>query len=150
YYHAKYPDATFVIYDNKQEPKNAVPDGVEFVGGVVDFKGITADLAIKTPAIPPWNVEVSGEVTTMTREFLKQCPAPVIGVTGTKGKGTTSSLIKSILDAAGKKTWLVGNIGVGAFDVLEQIKSDDVVIYEMSSFQLWTLDVSPQVAVVLG
>jgi UDP-N-acetylmuramoylalanine--D-glutamate ligase len=150
YYHSKYPDATFVVYDNKQEPKNTVPDGVEFVGGVVDFKGITADLAIKTPAIPPWKVEVSGEVTTMTREFLKECPAPVIGVTGTKGKGTTSSLIKSILDAAGKKTWLVGNIGVGAFDVLDQIKPDDVVIYEMSSFQLWTIDVSPQVAVVLG
>lgn len=150
YYHAQYPDAQFVAYDNKSEPKNALPDGVEFVGGVKDFKDIDADIAVKTPAIAPWNVSVSGEVTTMTREFIKRCPAPIIGVTGTKGKGTTASLIKAILDAAGKKTWLVGNIGVGAFDVLDQISPEDVVVYELSSFQLWDLDVSPHVAVVLG
>jgi len=150
YYRAHYPDATFTVYDNKSEPKNPLPAGVEFVGNVTDFKGIEADLAIKTPAIPPWSVEVSGEVTTMTREFLKKCPAPVIGVTGTKGKGTTASLIKSILDAAGKNAWLVGNIGVAAFDILDQIKPDDIVVYELSSFQLWDVDVSPHVAVVLG
>lgn len=150
YYHTQFPDARFVIYDNKQEPKNKLPPGVEFVGGVKDFKGITADLAVKTPAIAPWLVGVTGEVTTMTREFMKRCPAPIIGVTGSKGKGTTASLIKSILDAAGKKTWLVGNIGVGAFDVLDQIATDDIVVYELSSFQLWDADVSPHIAVVLG
>lgn len=150
YYRAKYPEASFTVYDNKAEPKKPLPEGVEFVGNVTDFKGITADLAVKTPAIPPWEVKVTGEVTTMTREFLKTCPAPVIGVTGTKGKGTTASLIKSILDAAGKKTWLVGNIGVGAFDILDQIQPDDIVVYELSSFQLWDIDVSPHIAVVLG
>jgi UDP-N-acetylmuramoylalanine--D-glutamate ligase len=150
YYHAKYPNAQFTIYDNNSEPKNPIPLGAQFVGGVKNFKDITADVAVKTPAIPPWNVEVSGEVTTITREFLKKCPAPVIGVTGTKGKGTTSSLIKSILDAAGKKTWLVGNIGIGALDVLNQVSPNDIVIYELSSFQLWDIDVSPHVAVVLG
>lgn len=150
YYHAKFPDAEFTAYDNNAEPKRAIPEGVKFVGGVKDFKGIDADIAIKTPPIAPWNVEVTGEVTSITREFIKNCPAPIIGVTGTKGKGTTSSLIKSILDAAGKKTWLVGNIGVGAFDVLDQVAADDIVVYELSSFQLWNLDVSPHVAVVLG
>jgi len=150
YYHAKFPDAQFVAYDNNEVAKNPLPAGVEFVGGVKDFKGIDADLAIKTPAIAPWLVGVSGEVTTMTREFLKVCPAPIIGVTGTKGKGTTASLIKSTLDAAGKKTWLVGNIGLGAFDVIDQISPEDIVVYELSSFQLWDLDVSPHVAVVLG
>lgn len=150
YYHALYPDAQFVAYDNKPEPKNPLPEGVEFIGSVKDFKNIQADIAVKTPAIAPWSVGVTGEVTTMTREFIKRCPAPIIGVTGTKGKGTTSSLIRSILDAAGKKTWLVGNIGVGAFDVLDQISPDDIVVYELSSFQLWDLDVSPHIAVVLG
>ena len=150
YYRAKYPDAVIVAYDQHAEPKNTLPADVKFVGGVSDFKGIDADLAVKTPPIAPWNVEVTGEVTTITREFIKQCPAPVVGVTGTKGKGTTSSLIKSILDAAGKKTWLVGNIGVGALDVLDQISSEDIVVYELSSFQLWDLDVSPHIAVVLG
>lgn len=150
YYHAKFPDAVFTIYDNNEQSKNELPPDVVFVGGVSNFRGITADLAIKTPSIPPWVVDVSGDVTTMTREFLRVCPAPVIGVTGTKGKGTTASLVRSILDAAGKKTWLVGNIGVGAFDVLGQITADDIVVYELSSFQLWDLDISPQVAVVLG
>lgn len=150
YYRTQFPDAEFVAYDNKAESKRPIPDGVTFVGGVSDFKNIEADLAIKTPPIPPWEVEVTGAVTTMTREFMKHCPAPIIGVTGTKGKGTTSSLIKSILDAAGKRTWLVGNIGLGAFDVLNQISPGDIVIYELSSFQLWDADVSPHVAVVLG
>ena len=150
YYHSQFPDAHFTVYDNNDVPKRPIPEGVEFVGGVKDFKGIVADVAVKTPAIPPWKVDVTGEVTTMTREFLLHCPAPVIGVTGTKGKGTTSSLIKSILDAAGKKTWLVGNIGVGAFDILPQISPDDVIVYELSSFQLWDIDVSPHIAVVLG
>lgn len=150
YYRSQFPDAHFTAYDNNNEPKNPIPEGMEFVGGVKDFKGIVADIAVKTPAIPPWKVEVTGEVTTMTRQFLKECPASVIGVTGTKGKGTTSSLIKSILDAAGKKTWLVGNIGVGAFDVLAQVSPDDIVVYELSSFQLWDIDVSPHIAVVLG
>lgn len=150
YYHAKYPSASFAVYDNNEKPKNPLPGGVRFIGGVADFKGIEADVAIKTPSIPPWEVEVTGEVTTMTREFLRECPAPVIGVTGTKGKGTTSSLIKSILEAAGKKVWLVGNIGIGAFDVLGQIQPEDIVVYELSSFQLWELDVSPHIAVVLG
>lgn len=150
YYRAKFPDAQFTVYDNNQQPKESLPEGSKFVGGVKDFRGIAADLAIKTPAISPRDVEVSGEVTTLTREFLKACPAPVIGVTGTKGKGTTASLIKLILDAAGKRAWLVGNIGVGAFDVLHQIKPTDIVVYELSSFQLWDSDVSPHVAVVLG
>lgn len=150
YYRAKYPDAVITAYDNNEQPKNPLPPDVKFVGGVKDFKGITADLAIKTPAIPPNDVEVTGEVTTVTREFMKQCSVPVIGVTGTKGKGTTASLVQAILEAAGKKTWFVGNIGVSGLDILSQIKPEDIVIYEMSSFQLWDLEVSPHVAVVLG
>lgn len=150
YYRAKFPDAVITAYDNNVEPKNPLPDDVKFVGGRKDFKGIEADIAVKTPAIPPWEVEVTGKVTTMTREFLKNCPARVIGVTGTKGKGTTASLIAAILEAGGHKAWLVGNIGVGAFDVLDQIKPSDVVVYELSSFQLWDADVSPHVAAVLG
>ncbi len=150
YYSALHPGSTFTVYDNNLKPTKQLPEGVRFVGGLKDFKGITADLIVKSPSIPPWQVEVTGELTTVTREFLKHCPAPVIGVTGTKGKGTTCSLIKAMLDATGKKAWLVGNIGVGALDVLNQINSRDIVIYELSSFQLWDSDISPHVAVVLG
>jgi len=150
YFSQAHPGATFTIYDNNPNQPANLPPGVKFVGGLQDFKGITADLAIKSPSIPPWQVQVSGELTTVTRQFLKHCSAPVIGVTGTKGKGTTCSLIKAMFDATGRKTWLVGNIGVAALDVLDQIAPHDIVVYEMSSFQLWDCDVSPHVAVVLG
>lgn len=150
YYTKRYPDAQITIYDQSDTPKRQLPDGVDFVGGVKDFKGIDADIAIKTPAVPPWKVDISGELTSVTREFLQNSPAKVIGVTGSKGKGTVSSLIDAILRANGAKTWLVGNIGRPALDVLDSVVASDTVVYEMSSFQLWDLDVSPDIAVVLG
>jgi UDP-N-acetylmuramoylalanine--D-glutamate ligase len=73
----------------------------------------------------------------------------VVGVTGTKGKGTTSTLIYEMLRAAGKKAELLGNIGVPALSRLELIEPDTVVIFEFSSFQLLEIKKSPHIAVVL-
>jgi len=81
-------------------------------------------------------------------EFLRYCPAKIYGITGSDGKTTTTSLVYSILSAAGFKTWVGGNIGTPLFTKIEEISPDDKVVLELSSFQLMTMDTSPEVALI--
>ena len=82
--------------------------------------------------------------------FIERCPAPVIGITGSAGKTTTTALVAKILGAAGYKVWLGGNIGNPLIEDLAKIRKDDLVIMELSSFQLELMSDSPQVAAVLN
>lgn len=87
-------------------------------------------------------------ITSSLNLFLSLCPTKnTIGVTGTKGKGTTSSLIAAIFKEAGKQVFLGGNIGIAPFSFFDQIKPADFVVLELSSFQLEDMSVSPTVAV---
>lgn len=149
YYSRMYPDAFFTVLDNAMDAKNTLPENVEFRGGVDNFLDIDADIVVRTPAINPEKISSRGIVTSVTKEFFEKCPAPIIGVTGTKGKGTTCTLIAKMLGVAGKKVWLVGNIGVSALDIISDVEPDDIVVYELSSFQLWDLEKSPETAVIL-
>lgn len=103
------------------------------------------DIIFRSPSIPPLHKK---NESSITKYFFDRCPCPIIGVTATKGKGTTCSFIKSILDAEGEDAYLVGNIGNPAIDVLDSLRSTSVVVYEMSSFQLWDLQKSPHIAII--
>lgn len=147
YFRAKFPAADFTIFDER-EKLDDVPSFAKTVLGEDAFAQIHGcDLVLRSPSVAPRRIPSgNAKIWSAANEFFAECPAPIIGVTGTKGKGTTCGFITEILRAAGKNVHLLGNIGVPALAVLPQIQPDDWVVYELSSFQLWDLEWSPQVA----
>ena len=115
------------------------------------------DLIVRTPSVHPKEIVAQNstdtlkKVTTVTNEFLKVCPSKnIIGITGTKGKGTTSTLIAKMLEAAGMTVHLGGNIGIPPLDLLRNdIKPEDWVVLELANFQLIDLQYSPHIAICL-
>lgn len=136
--------ADITIKDAKQDPngfnKNLYSFDVLFrsPGWPLDCPGIQEALRKgKTEISSPLNL------------FMALCPSHnIIGVTGTKGKGTTASLIYQILKDAHKKVWLGGNIGVSPLSFLNKIKKIDYIVLELSSFQLEDLKFSPRLSVI--
>lgn len=120
------------------------------------------DVAFRSPGISLSKPEIQKSiseglvVTSQTKWFFEHCPARVVGVTGTKGKGTTSTLIARMLESvaqSGKgvgKVFLTGNIGaVQPLEIVDTLQESDIVVFELSSFQLQDLHVSPHIGVVL-
>jgi UDP-N-acetylmuramoylalanine--D-glutamate ligase len=89
-------------------------------------------------------------LSSETRLFFRLCPAPIIGITGSSGKTTTSAMAGEMLQESGYRTWVGGNIGQPLIDCLREIQPGDKVVMELSSFQLEMLGASPQIAAVLN
>lgn len=116
------------------------------------------DMIFRSPGVPYNLPEIQKAVkngvnfSSSTKLFFELCQSPIIGITGTKGKGTTSTLLYQILKNSGKKAWLAGNIGKPAIEILSKIKKTDWIILELSSFQLQDLIKPahyPKIAVIL-
>ena len=114
------------------------------------------DVVVRSPGVYRYLPEIVGaekkgtKVTSAIRIFFDECPARIIGVTGTKGKGTTSTLVYEILKKAGFDVYLAGNIGKPYLELLGKLNKRSIVVMEMSSFQLIDMEKSPHIAVVLN
>lgn len=144
----KYVKYTSLGIADKNEIK--VPEKVYFGENYLDaVRGY--DVVIKSPGIPFFGIEDEESiVTSQTELMLKADRENVVGITGTKGKSTTTTLIYNILNQAGVDVCLIGNIGVPPFSCLEDIDDDTKLVCEMSSHQLENLTVSPHISVILN
>ena len=151
------------ISDLRDEATLAAPlaelDGlhVHYVLGEHPFSMLDkADLLCLSGGVPvdiPIVVEARRRSIPLSNDaqlFLERCPAPVIGITGSAGKTTTTALVGEMCRAAGLRTWVGGNIGNPLITDLNQIRPGDRVVMELSSFQLEVMTTSPQVAAVLN
>lgn len=144
----KYVKYTSLGIADKNEIK--VPEKVYFGENYLDAV-LEYDVVIKSPGIPFFGIEnEKAIITSQTDLILKANRENVIGVTGTKGKSTTTTLIFNILNQAGKDVRLIGNIGVPPLSCLDDINDDTILVCEMSSHQLENLTVSPHIAVILN
>ena len=120
-----------------------------FQGKREDIDEDAYDYIIKSPGIVAW--DLSDKFTSMTDLFLSEFSGQVIGVTGTKGKSTTSSLLYTVLSGCtDRPTLLVGNIGLPALDYYGSITDDTIIVFEMSCHQLAHAGISPHIAVFLN
>lgn len=155
-----YPTTRIGIAD-----RHVAPDRIsgQMMDGAVIYNGegylshlSKYDTVIRSPGISPYLPEIAsysasgGHMTSATNLFFSRVKGMTIGVTGTKGKSTTSSLIAHILRAQYGDVRLVGNIGTPMLDALDSSTDKTIFVIELSSHQLYDCRYSPHVAVMLG
>ena len=110
------------------------------------------DVIFRTPGLHPRFLERAkergAEITSEMEAFFQLCPCPIVGVTGSDGKTTTTTIIAGLLEAAGRRVHLGGNIGHPLLTEVDSIAPGDVAVVELSSFQLMDMDRSPHIAVL--
>lgn len=128
--------------------------GVTMQCGDRYLEHLDCDYFFRTPGMHPEMPEIQrlrerGVCITSEMElFFALCPAQIIAVTGSDGKTTTATLISKMLQQAGYRCWLGGNIGNPLIGEIEKIRPEDKVVLELSSFQLFTMKQSPDIAVM--
>jgi UDP-N-acetylmuramoyl-L-alanine---L-glutamate ligase len=153
-----FPETSLLIADSgpgiRSHPLLAADSNIVFYTGddyleVLDH----CDLVLKSPGVRINHLSLGVEhskILSQTSLFLEKYGKQVIGITGTKGKSTTSSLIQHIIGLSGRDSCLVGNIGSPAFHFTDRIKEDTLIVFELSSHQLEYTTASPHTAVLLN
>lgn len=121
----------------------------EYLNHLDEYDLIVRSPGVKISEIIEKDPTLFNKITSQTKMFFDLCPCQIIGVTGTKGKGTTSTLIYEMLKKDGKDAYLGGNIGVPPLDFLDKLNTHSIVVLELSSFQLMDLNKSPHIGVML-
>ncbi|NPV53840.1 MAG: UDP-N-acetylmuramoyl-L-alanine--D-glutamate ligase [Firmicutes bacterium] len=125
--------------------------GPDYLEGLDKF-----DMMFLTPGIPrdiPQIAAARAAGVTESSEiqlFFELCPAPIVGITGSDGKTTTTTLVGKALEASGKRVFVGGNIGNPLLEQVEHMTPDAVVVLELSSFQLQAMEMSPHIGVILN
>ncbi len=139
------PEATVGVAD-KNAMEGVTHSGEHYLEAMYDY-----DIVIKTPGISLKDFDTKDvEITSQTDLFLNQFHSQIIGISGTKGKSTTTSLIYHLLKSSGRKAILTGNIGIPCFDIIEDVDNQTIVVYELSAHQLEYVHNSPRVGVLLN
>ena len=158
YMHEK--NAKVTAFDDRENLPEDIMEKInkykfKFIGGKNNLKALKGfNIIFRSPSCLPTRPELEEEekrgalVTTEIELLMKMCPCKVIGITGTEGKTTTSSIIHAIIKQAGIHCYLGGNIGTPLFTKLPEMTEKDIIILEMSSFQLMGMDVSPDISLV--
>jgi UDP-N-acetylmuramoylalanine--D-glutamate ligase len=134
-----YPRARFALGESNPERLIEVTDMLCVSGGVpLSHPLVQAAMQRQIP------------VTNDAQLFVDRCPAPIIGITGSAGKTTTTTLVGEIVKKAGYTTWVGGNIGNVLLDVMMGIRPEHRVVMELSSFQLELMFSSPQISAILN
>mgnify|MGYP001440531392 CR=1 FL=1 len=145
-----FPKKSIALADKEKikSDEKEIYSGEQYLDNLKDY-----DIIIKTPGIPYKTIKEkagSAQITSQTQLFLENCPGKVIGITGTKGKSTTSALIYKTLKASFNNVKLVGNMGKPCLSYLLTAKPKDIFVFEMSSHQLDHITKSPHIAVFIN
>ena len=152
------PHATIGIADKNESafkdldlnPNN--PNNPEIFFGDNYFDAVNNyDIVLKTPGISLLGKDLDlSKITSQTDLFLEEFHSQIIGITGTKGKSTTSTLIYHLLKESGKDAILAGNIGIPIFDIIEKINNNSIIVFELSAHQLQFIHRSPHIGILLN